>query len=137
MRKSEAACAWDDNPNTGIDHFDSILWSVVAIFQSITLEGWVDMMYQLQDGVSSWVWIYFVMLVLIGAIIVIADDRKASTEVYFSWDEAMTWNELHYTDTGTEIENIVIEPQATSQVFVMYGSRGDSFRCRRCLGFRA
>ena len=60
-----------------------------------------------------------------GAIIVIADDRKASTEVYFSWDEAMTWNELHYTDTGTEIENIVIEPQATSQVFVMYGSRGD------------
>merc|ERR1719163_1637532 len=61
-----------------------------------------------------------------GAIIVIADDRKASTEVYFSWDEAMTWNELHYTDSATEIENIVIEPMATSQVFVMYGSRGDT-----------
>ena len=49
----EAACAWDDNPNTGIDHFDSILWSVVAIFQSITLEGWVDVMYTLSDGGNS------------------------------------------------------------------------------------
>jgi hypothetical protein len=38
----------------------------------------------------------------------------------------MTWQELHYTDTATEIENIVIEPMATSQVFVMYGSRGDT-----------
>ena len=60
-----------------------------------------------------------------GAVIVIADDRKASTEVWYSWDEALTWNELHFSDTPTEIENIVIEPQATSQVFVMYGTRGE------------
>jgi len=60
-----------------------------------------------------------------GAIIVIADDRKASKEVYYSWDEALTWNELHFSDKATEIENIVIEPQATSQVFVMYGARGE------------
>jgi len=60
-----------------------------------------------------------------GAIIVIADDRKASKEVYYSWDEALTWNELHFADIATEVENIVIEPQATSQVFVMYGTRGE------------
>ena len=60
-----------------------------------------------------------------GAIIVIADDRKASKEVYYSWDEALTWNELHFSDKATEIENIVIEPRATSQVFVMYGTRGE------------
>ena len=46
----EAACAWDDNPNTGINHFDNIGWSMVTIFQSITLEGWVDVMYSLCDG---------------------------------------------------------------------------------------
>ena len=34
-------------------------------------------------------------------------------------------NELHFSDTPTEIENIVIEPLATSQVFVMYGTRGE------------
>ena len=60
-----------------------------------------------------------------GAIIVIADDRRASTEVHYSWDEALTWNELHFSDRPTEIENIVIEPQATSQVFIMYGTRGE------------
>ena len=29
-----------------------------------------------------------------GAILVIADDRRASKEIYYSWDEALTWNEL-------------------------------------------
>ena len=43
----------------------------------------------------------------------------------YSWDEALSWNELRFSNKPTEIENIVIEPQATSQVFVMYGSRGD------------
>ena len=60
-----------------------------------------------------------------GAVIVIADDRRASTEVLYSWDEALSWNELRFSNKPTEIENIVIEPQATSQVFVMYGSRGE------------
>ena len=60
-----------------------------------------------------------------GAILVIADDRRASREVYYSWDEALTWHELRFSDKPTEIENIVIEPQATSQVFVMYGTRGE------------
>lgn len=64
-----------------------------------------------------------------GAIIVIADDRKASNEVFYSWDEALTWNELRFSETPTEVENIVIEPQATSQVFVMYGTRGEQVRC--------
>merc|ERR1719478_61727 len=44
---------------------------MVSLFQAISLEGWVDMMYQLMDGASSWVWIYFIILVLFGAIIVI------------------------------------------------------------------
>merc|ERR1719460_574546 len=38
----------------------------------------------------------------------------------------MTWAELHFSDQAVEVENIVIEPQATSQVFVMYGSRGEA-----------
>ena len=31
-----------------------------------SLEGWVDMMYALMDGVSLWVFTYFVLLVLLG-----------------------------------------------------------------------
>ena len=34
----------------------------------------------------------------------------------------MTWNELHFTGDAAEIENIVIEPQTTSQVLIMCSS---------------
>ena len=51
-----------------------------------------------------------------GAVIVIAEDRRAAKEIYYSWDEAFTWNELRVADEPFEIENVVIEPMATSQV---------------------
>jgi len=63
-------CSYLDNPNHGITSFDSILWAMVSLFQAISLEGWVDMMYQLMDGCSMFVLVYFIALVLFGAIIV-------------------------------------------------------------------
>ena len=54
----------------GITNFDSLPWAMVSLFQAISLEGWVDMMYQLMDGVNAWVVIYFILLVTFGAIIV-------------------------------------------------------------------
>ena len=33
--------------------------------QAMTLEGWVDIMYYLQDAYSSWVWVYFVALIVV------------------------------------------------------------------------
>ena len=63
-------CSYLDNPNYGITSFDSLLWAMVSLFQAISLEGWVDMMYQLMDGCSMFVTIYFILLVLFGAIIV-------------------------------------------------------------------
>ena len=36
------------NPNSGAAGFDHILFAATNIFQSITLEGWVDLMYMLQ-----------------------------------------------------------------------------------------
>jgi len=63
-------CQWIDNPNYGINSFDNIISAMVTIFQSISLEGWVDVMYMLQDGSGSFAWIYMTSLVLIGAMIV-------------------------------------------------------------------
>ena len=68
---ADPTCSYKANPNYGITSFDSLPWAMVSLFQAISLEGWVDMMYQLMDGASSWVWIYFIILVLFGAIIVI------------------------------------------------------------------
>jgi len=31
----------------------------------ISLEGWVDIMYYVQDGHSFWDWIYFVLLIVV------------------------------------------------------------------------
>jgi len=47
---------------------------MVSLFQAISLEGWVDMMYQLMDGGSDggtiFTCTYFILLILFGAIIV-------------------------------------------------------------------
>ena len=39
----------------------------IAIFQVISLEGWVDIMYYIQDAFSFWSFIYFFCLVLLGS----------------------------------------------------------------------
>ena len=32
----------NDNPNFGVTNFDNILYSLLIVFQSVTLEGWSD-----------------------------------------------------------------------------------------------
>jgi len=64
-------CTNEDNPNYGINSFDNIGFAMVTIFQSISLEGWVDIMYMIQDGTDVNVgWIYQMLIVLVGALIV-------------------------------------------------------------------
>lgn len=46
--------------------FDNSLYAWYAIFQVITVEQWVDIMFPLMDSYSSFVWIYFVVLVFVG-----------------------------------------------------------------------
>ena len=55
------------NPNHDITSFDNILWAWLTIFQCITMTNWTDIMYQLQDSVSQWAWIYFILLVVLTA----------------------------------------------------------------------
>jgi len=35
------------------------------VWQVISLEGWVDIMYYVQDTHSFWDWIYFVLLIVV------------------------------------------------------------------------
>ncbi|CAG9569858.1 unnamed protein product [Danaus chrysippus] len=54
-------------PNFGITNFDNIGYSMLTVFQCITLEGWTDIMYAIADVKgNTWVWIYFVSLVIFG-----------------------------------------------------------------------
>jgi hypothetical protein len=59
-------CARFDNPNDGMTSFDNVVWAWLTIFQCITQEGWTDVMFWLQDAVSPWVLVYFVVLIVTG-----------------------------------------------------------------------
>ncbi|XP_025410961.1 voltage-dependent calcium channel type D subunit alpha-1 isoform X7 [Sipha flava] len=60
-----------DGPNSGITNFDNFGLSMLTVFQCITLEGWTDVLYSIEDSLgSSWQWIYFVSMVILGAFFV-------------------------------------------------------------------
>ncbi|CAM1312536.1 CACNA1G (predicted) [Pycnogonum litorale] len=63
--------AGERNPFQGAISFDNIGLAWVAIFLVISLEGWTDIMYYVQDAHSFWDWIYFVLLIVIGSFFMI------------------------------------------------------------------
>uniref|UniRef100_A0A8C4F5I4 Voltage-dependent T-type calcium channel subunit alpha n=1 Tax=Dicentrarchus labrax TaxID=13489 RepID=A0A8C4F5I4_DICLA len=63
--------AGDTNPFKGAINFDNIFYAWIAIFQVITLEGWVDIMYFVMDSHSFYNFIYFILLIIIGSFFMI------------------------------------------------------------------
>ncbi|XP_030262697.1 voltage-dependent T-type calcium channel subunit alpha-1H isoform X2 [Sparus aurata] len=61
----------DHNPHNGAVNFDNIGYAWIAIFQVITLEGWVDIMYYVQDAHSFYNFIYFILLIIVGSFFMI------------------------------------------------------------------
>ncbi|KHJ46714.1 hypothetical protein D918_03038 [Trichuris suis] len=59
------------NPFQGSVSFDNIGYAWVSIYLVISLEGWSDIMYYVQDAHSFWDWVYFVLLIVIGAFFMI------------------------------------------------------------------
>ncbi|KAM7018612.1 calcium channel, voltage-dependent, N type, alpha 1B subunit, a [Tautogolabrus adspersus] len=55
-------------PSFGITNFDNILFAVLTVFQCITMEGWVDILYNANDASgNTWNWLYFIPLIIIGS----------------------------------------------------------------------
>ena len=46
----------------------TILHVLLLSLQVISLEGWTDIMYYVQDAHSFWDWIYFVLLIIVSNI---------------------------------------------------------------------
>lgn len=55
----------DHNPFQDAVSFDNVGMAWIAIFLVISLEGWSDIMYYIQDAHSFWSWIYFVLLIVV------------------------------------------------------------------------
>uniref|UniRef100_A0A8C1REM4 Voltage-dependent L-type calcium channel subunit alpha n=1 Tax=Cyprinus carpio TaxID=7962 RepID=A0A8C1REM4_CYPCA len=61
-----------EGPNGGITNFDNIFFAMLTVFQCITMEGWTDVLYWMNDSIGFELpWIYFVSLVIFGSFFVL------------------------------------------------------------------
>ena len=57
----------NENPNFGVTNFDNLLYSLLVVFQSVTLEGWSVIMVDVQKTFNILSLLFFIPLVFIGA----------------------------------------------------------------------
>ncbi|KAM6436860.1 voltage-dependent L-type calcium channel subunit alpha-1C isoform 16-T16 [Liasis olivaceus] len=61
-----------EGPKHGITNFDNFAFAMLTVFQCITMEGWTDVLYWVNDAIGrEWPWIYFVTLIIIGSFFVL------------------------------------------------------------------
>eukprot|EP00108_Taenia_solium_P000833 TsM_000442900 transcript=TsM_000442900 gene=TsM_000442900 len=58
-------------PNYGITNFDNLAASMLTVFQCVTMEGWTNVLYWVNDSQGmEWPFLYFVSLIIIGSFFV-------------------------------------------------------------------
>ncbi|XP_036388852.1 voltage-dependent L-type calcium channel subunit alpha-1D-like [Megalops cyprinoides] len=68
---SECRGKWE-GPNGGITNFDNFFFAMLTVFQCITMEGWTDVLYWMNDAIGFELpWVYFVSLVIFGSFFVL------------------------------------------------------------------
>uniref|UniRef100_A0A8C2X8S7 Voltage-dependent L-type calcium channel subunit alpha n=1 Tax=Cyclopterus lumpus TaxID=8103 RepID=A0A8C2X8S7_CYCLU len=61
-----------EGPNGGITNFDNVFFAMLTVFQCITMEGWTDVLYWMNDAIGFEIpWVYFVSLVIFGSFFII------------------------------------------------------------------
>uniref|UniRef100_A0A7N4NWY1 Voltage-dependent T-type calcium channel subunit alpha n=1 Tax=Sarcophilus harrisii TaxID=9305 RepID=A0A7N4NWY1_SARHA len=65
------------NPHKGAINFDNIGYAWIVIFQVITLEGWVEIMYYVMDAHSFYNFIYFILLIIVSVGDIVRDKTDA------------------------------------------------------------
>jgi hypothetical protein len=58
-----------------------------------------------------------------GGLIVLANDRIATNNILFSWNEGGNWTGFNFWKHHMEVENVITEPRGASQEFIVYGRR--------------
>ncbi|XP_073397527.1 voltage-dependent L-type calcium channel subunit alpha-1F [Dendrobates tinctorius] len=71
LNNTECRGKWE-GPNGGITNFDNFFFAMLTVFQCITMEGWTDVLYWMQDAMGHELpWVYFVSLVIFGSFFVL------------------------------------------------------------------
>ncbi len=70
--EAEQQCMYfDQNINFGLMGFDNIGKACLLILQAVTFDTWTDAMYALMDSFSPYVFVYFLLIALLGGIFVV------------------------------------------------------------------
>ncbi|KAM8973326.1 voltage-dependent L-type calcium channel subunit alpha-1C isoform 2-T2 [Pelodytes ibericus] len=68
---TQCRSGWD-GPKHGITNFDNFAFAMLTVFQCITMEGWTDVLYWMQDAMGYELpCVYFVSLVIFGSFFVL------------------------------------------------------------------
>ncbi|XP_036772752.2 voltage-dependent L-type calcium channel subunit alpha-1F isoform X2 [Manis pentadactyla] len=71
LNQTECRGRWA-GPNGGITNFDNFFFAMLTVFQCVTMEGWTDVLYWMQDAMGYELpWVYFVSLVIFGSFFVL------------------------------------------------------------------
>ena len=57
-----------------------------------------------------------------GGLLVMADDLRKTRNLIYTWNEGLDWEQVKISEEFIEVQNIIIEPTSTSNVFLVYGS---------------
>lgn len=115
-------CADAGNPYYGLMNFDNILWAWLSIFQIISMEGWTDVMYHYQDAISQSIWIYFLILIVVGSLFAV---NLALAVLYMHFmntdanQESQTDLDLALFDISSHVSQSIEVPITSRQRFSM------------------
>eukprot|EP00659_Diplonema_papillatum_P008146 gene8146-12535_t len=70
-------CPWQHvcvpfrNPGLGYQSFDHVGYAALSLFTSVTLEGWSDLLYRMQDATTFYAFLFFVAVIPFGAFFIV------------------------------------------------------------------
>uniref|UniRef100_A0A3P9M7K4 Voltage-dependent L-type calcium channel subunit alpha n=2 Tax=Oryzias latipes TaxID=8090 RepID=A0A3P9M7K4_ORYLA len=105
---TECRGKWE-GPNGGITNFDNIFFAMLTVFQCITMEGWTDVLYWMNDAIGFEIpWIYFVSLVIFGSFFIINLVLGVLSEFSKEREKAVARGELQKAQESKQMEEDMI-----------------------------
>lgn len=102
------------NPEDDLIHFDHIGGAFLIVFQCMTLEGWTDIMYKVQDAYSFWIsTIYFTLVItltsffLLNVALAVVDEARAEFD-----EEEAEEGEAENDDDGKGPRSSILDEMA-------------------------
>jgi len=105
--------------NFGRTNFNQLPIALLVIFQCITMEGWTDIMYVLQDCDSYWFsCVYFVLLFLLGSLFLLNIALAVVSEAFNSLSDEMGGDDEEEEDEDEAEKAYQVEEEEEEEVKV-------------------